>query len=123
LRDPPNHPRRGRPVTAEELARLDAAMAYIRENFAKAPRLPEIARRAGMSPFHFHRRFHLAFGRTPKSVVTELQIAEAKRLLRAGVRPRDVAERLGFTHQSHFAARFRVAVGATPTRWLRVQAP
>lgn len=38
----------------------------------KMPGLGELARNAGISPFHFHRMFTAQVGKTPKKVATEL---------------------------------------------------
>src|SRR5687768_18567717 len=76
--------------------RLQSAMAYIQREFRRGPTLPEIARAAHLSPFHFHRMFRRAFGKTPKHVMVELQIAEAQKLMLAGVPLAKAAKRAGF---------------------------
>ena len=53
----------------------------LRRTFHRRPRLPELAAAAGMSRFHFHRRFKLHLGETPLQMTTRLQIDQAKRLL------------------------------------------
>ena len=96
-------------------------MAYMRKHFRKAT-LVDVAADAGVSPFHFHRRFTLWAGRTPKQVMTEMQIEHAKALLLEGKLDLPaVAKRCGFSHQSHFTSRFKLFVGQTPSRWLRAR--
>lgn len=119
-RRPPKAPP---PIRDDEVPWLERAMAYIEAHFAEAPGLPEIAAAAGVSMFHLHRRFKLHFGETPKDVVTRLQIEEAKRLLLKRVPAAEVASRCGFVHISHFISRFKGKTGATPMRWLALQAP
>ena len=105
-----------------EAERLDRAMAYLREHFTTAT-LPELGAAAGLSMFHFHRRFSAWAGRTPKAVQSELQIEQAKRLMAdADVPLVEIAARCGFAHQSHFTSRFRDLVGTTPARWRRERA-
>jgi AraC-like DNA-binding protein len=111
--------REPKPIDAATERRLAAGMAYIQKHFRKGPRLPEIAAAGDLSPFHFHRLFHHHYGKTPKQVLTELQIAEAQRLVLAGKPLPDVARRTGFAHQSHLTYRFKMFVGKTPDRWLR----
>ena len=110
-------------VSAEEEQRFGRAMAYLREHFRTAS-LKDVADHVGLSPFHFHRRFALWAGRTPKAVMVEFQIEHAKTLILAGERLPDVARGCGFTSQSHLTHRFKLAcAGDTPGRWLKKQPP
>ena len=99
-------------------ARLLAAMRFLQREFHRGPHLPEIARTAHLSAYHFHRVFRRRFGKTPKQVLVELQIAEVQRLMLAGVRPAAAAKRAGFAHQSHLTTRFKKMTGLTPGQWL-----
>jgi AraC-like DNA-binding protein len=99
-------------------ARLQAAVAFMAREFRRNPRLAEIARVAHFSEYHFHRLFRRRFGKTPKRVLVERQIEEAKRLMLAGQRPADAAGRAGFAHQSHLTSRFKAMTGVTPKQWL-----
>jgi AraC family transcriptional regulator len=81
-----------------------------------------VAPAAGLSVFHFHRRFTQWAGRTPKAVLTGMQIEHAQALmLEGGLDLAEVARRCGFSHQSHLTTRFREFVGQTPARWLRAR--
>jgi AraC-like DNA-binding protein len=106
-------------IDADCVRRLDTAMDFIRSRFRDGIDLHDIAKAASYSPFHLHRLFHRHFGRTPKAVMTELQIAEAQRLMAAGTPLRDVAALTGFAHQSHFTSRFKMLTLTTPSRWVR----
>ena len=110
---PPEPPADGIPD-----ARLLKAMDFMRREFRRGPRLPEIARAAHLSPFHFHRSFRRQFGKTPKQVLAELQIAEVQRLILTGVSLGEAAKHVGFAQQSHLTARFKQVIGLTPTAWL-----
>jgi AraC-like DNA-binding protein len=107
------------PIAASEAPALEKAMKFIRKNFAKGIRLTEVAEIAGISPFHFHRRFTKHFGTTPKSVMTALQIEAAKKLLLKGVPADEVAKECGFAHHSHLCSRFSLETGMSPGRWLK----
>jgi AraC family transcriptional regulator len=91
------------------------------KHYRRGPTLEEVAASVHLSQFHFHRRFSDVFGLTPKELLYDLQIDEAKRLLSD---PRqalaDIARHCGFSHQSHFTSRFKQGTGLTPTRWRRV---
>lgn len=107
-----------------ELARLIPVVHYIHRRFADAPSLEQAARRARLSPFHFHRRFTDAIGVTPKQFLLQCQMDFAKRRLRE--QRHDIAEisrDCGFLHQSHFSSRFKQATGQTPTQWRRRHPP
>jgi AraC family transcriptional regulator len=108
-------------ITSEQQTKLSRALRYIEANFAKQPRLPEIAKIAGLSPFHFHRLFHKCYGRTVKQVMTSLQVEYAKELLRSAVHASEAGRRSGFANQSHFTSRFREITGTTPAAWRRQQ--
>ncbi len=62
-------------------AAIDAALEYLASRYQRQPTLDEIARVAGMSPFHFQRTFHAWTGVTPKRFIQYLQLGKAKDLL------------------------------------------
>ena len=110
-----------RPVSAEEAARYERAMAYMRKHFRTAT-LVDLGEAVGVSPFHFHRRFTQWAGRTPKQVMTEMQIEHAKALMLEGKLDLPaVAKRCGFSSQGHLGYRFRMLVGQSPARWRRAR--
>ena len=104
---------------ADVESRLQASLTFMASEFRRGPRLGEIARAAHFSEYHFHRIFTKRFGKTPKDVLTEHQIEEAKRLMLAGHRPADAARLAGFSHQSHLTSRFRQLTGQTPKQWTK----
>lgn len=106
-----------------ELVRLLPTLKFMQQEFHRNPTLDEIAKKAHLSPFHFHRRFTDLVGQTPKHFLLSCQIHEAKRLLAARRRElAQIATDCGFAHQSHFTSRFKQATGLTPTRWRRLAA-
>ena len=110
-----------RAIAPHQKPRIEEAMAYLRENFRKAPRLKDVAKAAHFSPYHFHRMFRQHYGKTFKAAATELQIAEAKRLLLQGEPVADVSRSVGFASHASFTTRFRRCVGSPPHEWLRMQ--
>jgi AraC-like DNA-binding protein len=104
-----------------ELVRLLPTLKFMQQEFHRNPTLDEIAKKAHLSPFHFHRRFTDLIGQTPKHFLLGCQIHEAKRLLASRRRElAQIATDCGFAHQSHFTSRFKQATGLTPTRWRRL---
>jgi len=106
-----------------ELVRLLPTLRYMQHDFNQNPTLNDIAKKAHLSPFHFHRRFSDLIGQTPKHFLLSCQITQAKRMLVARKRElAQIATDCGFAHQSHFTSRFKQATGLTPTRWRRMAA-
>jgi AraC-like DNA-binding protein len=103
-----------------EVARLVPTLKFMQHEFHRTPTLDEIAAKAHLSPFHFHRRFTELLGLTPKHFLLACQIRQAKRMLMERKIPlAEIAAKCGFAHQSHFTSRFKQATGLTPTRWRR----
>jgi AraC-like DNA-binding protein len=106
-----------------EISRLIPALKFMYDEFGRGPTLGEIAARAHLSPFHFHRRFTDLLGQTPKHFLLSCQIHRAKQLLVSRKKElAEIAKECGFAHQSHFTSRFKQATGLTPTRWRRLAA-
>jgi AraC-like DNA-binding protein len=106
-----------------EMSRLIPAVQFMHAEFGRSPTLDEIAAKAHLSPFHFHRRFTDLLGQTPKHFLLACQIHRAKELLVERKQElSEIAKECGFAHQSHFTSRFKQATGLTPTRWRRLAA-
>ncbi len=79
--------------------------------------LDEAAKAAGLSRYHFLRVFKAATGLPPHAFRTQRRVDLARRLLRAGLPPAQVALDTGFADQSHFTRTFRQFTGATPGQY------
>ena len=98
--------------------RLRHVVDYIQANLAEDNSLQALADLAHVSPFHFCRSFKQSTGQSPHRYILQLRIEEAQRLLKkTTLAISDVANRLGFSDQSHFTMVFRKLVGTTPARW------
>jgi AraC family transcriptional regulator of adaptative response/methylated-DNA-[protein]-cysteine methyltransferase len=64
--------------------RIARVIRYLDEHQAEQPSLEDLAERAGVSAFHFHRLFHAWAGVTPKVFLQCLTLEHAKRLLAEG---------------------------------------
>ncbi|MFL5303658.1 MAG: helix-turn-helix domain-containing protein [Polyangia bacterium] len=82
--------------------------------FAEPIGLPELAKEVGVSTFHLPRIFKREFGLPPHAYQNHLRIAEARRLLRKGLAPSQVAQEVGFCDQSHLNRQFKRTLGFTP---------
>ena len=79
--------------------------------------LTDVARAAGLSPFHAARLFTRATGLPPHAWRNQVRLQRALAPLRAGVSVTEVAAASGFTDQSHFTRHFRRMFGVPPGRW------
>jgi len=83
--------------------------------------LATLARRAGLSTFHFLRVFTRVLGVTPHQYLVAARLRRAARLLADPSRPvTDVAFEAGFGDLSHFVRTFRRAAGVSPGRFRRL---
>ena len=80
----------------------------------------EIAREAGISPFHFIRQFETVFGLTPHQFRIQSRLERARRLLAAGSHSvTDVCVEVGFSSLGSFSDLFTRRVGETPSGYRR----
>ncbi len=104
------------------LAAMGRTERYIRQNLTGDLRLNTLARLANLSPSYFHKLFCLQFNMTPSQFVQSCRISAAKNLLVTGeLSIGQIAEACGFGSQTYFNARFREAVGITPSQYRREQ--
>jgi AraC family transcriptional regulator of adaptative response/methylated-DNA-[protein]-cysteine methyltransferase len=64
--------------------RIAGVIRYLDQHHAAQPDLADLARRTGLSPFHFHRLFSSWAGVTPKAFLQCLTLAHARERLRRG---------------------------------------
>ncbi|MGE3806699.1 MAG: AraC family ligand binding domain-containing protein [Gemmataceae bacterium] len=100
-----------------ETPRVKAACEYLEANLSGQPTLDELAAIAGVTRFHFLRLFRRTTGLPPHQYLLNLRVEEARRQLRQGVPPAQVAVALGFTDQSHLNRYFKRQIGLTPGRY------
>ncbi|PLQ01283.1 helix-turn-helix transcriptional regulator [Cupriavidus pauculus] len=99
--------------------RLDRVTALLHDRHGDALPLADLAEMAGMSRYQLIRHFRARFGMTPHAFQIDIRIQHARRLLRRGDAPADVAQQLGFADQSHFHRAFRQRVALTPRAYQR----
>jgi len=82
--------------------------------------LQQLATRAGLSKFHFHRLFKRAVGEAPLRHHMNLRMHEAKRLLRETSQSVvAIGLEVGYSNPSHFARIFRRETGLSPSEYRR----
>lgn len=103
-------------VSAAAIARVTRAVRMIEGRSAEALTIADLAREAGLSPFHFLRTFEKLTGVTPHQYLRRARLrAAAAALLRDGpARILDVALDAGFGDVSNFNHAFRAEFGVSP---------
>lgn len=101
-------------------AALRRVIAHIEDGLANRLDLAELAAVAGLSPWHFARRFRLATGTSPHRYVIHRRVERARALLRGGDQTlADIAAAVGFADQGHLGRHFSRLVGVTPAAFGR----
>jgi AraC family transcriptional regulator len=106
-----------RPATREELfRRVRRGQEFLHSNPSGDLNLIEIARQSCLSPYHFHRAFTRAFGKTPHQYRNDLRLAQARRLLETtGLTVTEITGAVGFQSAPSFSTLFRQSFGVTPS--------
>ena len=105
-----------------DLAR--AAQARLDRDYRRPPNFADLAREIGTSQNKLKSVFKQAFGLTMADYCLERRVREAQQLLmEATLTIAQVAERVGYEHQSSFTAAFRSQVGMSPREYRRHRAP
>jgi AraC-like DNA-binding protein len=108
----------------ELLCRLCLARDGLRAEDEPLPPVSAIARRAGLSPFHFIRLFRAVFGETPHQYRSRARIERAKALLiLSGQSVTEICMSVGFSSLGSFSALFTSRVGVSPSTWRRRHRP
>ncbi|MGU7779468.1 AraC family transcriptional regulator [Burkholderia sp. PU8-34] len=115
VRHADTHPRPA--PLAEDEPRVEAMREQLAADLTRAMTLDEVARAAGLSPFHAARLFTRTTGMPPHAWRNQLRLQRALAPLRAGVAVADVAADSGFVDQSHFTRHFKRMFGVPPGRW------
>ncbi|WP_037076611.1 AraC family transcriptional regulator [Neorhizobium vignae] len=105
------------PVDTTERTAVRQARDYLVENFASDVGLEELATVAGLSRAHLIRAFRKEFHITPHSFLTDIRIRAARRRLREGGQPAEIALECGFADQAHFTRHFKARTGLTPGQY------
>jgi AraC-like DNA-binding protein len=100
--------------------RISEALRRIEAHAEEPLALADLAREAGMSPFHFLRTFRQVAGMTPHQYVLRARLSRAAVRLRTSHEPISaMAFDAGFGDLSTFNRRFRRLMGCSPGAYRR----
>jgi AraC-like DNA-binding protein len=110
---------RGKGTASDESGKqrhsVEAALAFMEENYHAQLTLQQIADKAGLSANHFSEVFKQHCGISPWEFLTTLRLDRAKHLLRTTSDTiTGIALAVGFEDSSYFARLFKAQVGMTP---------
>ncbi len=112
-----------RPTQARRDRTLRRAIAFIRQHYAEALNLRQVARIAGFAPSHFSVLFKAREQMTFESYLRRCRIERAKQLLvSTGLRMEQVAKMSGFAQRYYFSRVFKQVVGTTPGEYRKIAA-
>ena len=96
-------------------ADIAAVRALIDRHYARELTIAYLARKCGLSPFHFIRAFRKDVGSTPHQYQRARRIERAKELLVTTPLPvTEICDRIGFQSLGSFSSLFRRLTGETP---------
>jgi AraC-like DNA-binding protein len=101
------------PVPADRL-RLVNARALLEKHYARKWSVPSLADAVGLYEKRLQTGFRALYGVSVHACLTRIRIDAAIILLQRGVSVSETAERVGFSHLSHFSRMFRDHTGITP---------
>ncbi|QSF43047.1 AraC family ligand binding domain-containing protein [Paenibacillus tianjinensis] len=111
----------GTPIPATELTtEIKMICQYIEGHYTENITLNQQTELTGLSKYHLLRLFTKQKGISPYRYLETIRINHAKRLLKQGVLPMEVALQTGFSDQSHFTNFFKKLIGLTPKQYLRI---
>lgn len=99
---------------AEDYARIEQALTYLEANFQEQPDLAEVARRVGLSEYHFQRLFTRWVGISPKRFLQFLTKEYARTLLEDSDSVLTTAYAVGLSSPGRLHDLFITCEAATP---------
>jgi AraC-like DNA-binding protein len=107
-------------VREAEREPIRAAMGYLETHADRRITVDEVARHVGMSASHFAHRFREIVNTTPMQYLKHVRMDRARTLLLAdGLRPSEIASRVGYASLSHFTRDFKRQFGVAPGAYAR----
>lgn len=97
---------------------IEEAVRFIQENYAKSINLESVAKHVNVHPVHLSRLFSQDMGKTFKSVLTDIRIDEAKKMLMdINNKVYEVAFAVGYENPRYFSELFKNTTNLTPVEY------
>lgn len=99
-------------------SRLDAINDWVERGRAACYRVAVLSRALGVSTQGLRDYWHERFGGCPKRWLEQLMVFDAMEWLAQGVAIKEVAERAGYKHSTHFARAFKIHAHVSPAAYI-----
>jgi AraC-like DNA-binding protein len=100
----------------------ESTITYINEHFAENITIDALAKKAGLSQYHFIRLFKEKTGFTPHRYLLNSRINAAKYLLKnSRLSTKSICFHTGFSSESVFCSAFKKECGMTPTEYRKTE--
>ena len=94
------------------------AQEVLESHFADSISMKDLARKVGISPRHFIRRFKKATDETPLSYLQQIRIEKAKDYLETTLETvNEITQVIGYENSSSFRKLFKEATGLSPSEY------
>ena len=111
-------------LTGRDRRQLHSVRDALAADFVAPPRLPDLARRAGMNYSKLCSGFRQLFGETTAEFVRRQRLEFAHELLRTSdLQVQQIAQRAGYAHHGSFTAAFTRQFGYSPKKVSRATPP
>ena len=105
-------------LNQQNLQFVERLQKFVEENMRDEEfSIDTLAEQLNMSRSSFYRKIKALTGLAPNDYLKTARMNQAARLLREGLRPSEVCERVGFTSSSYFAKCFRAQFGCLPKEY------
>jgi AraC-like DNA-binding protein len=112
--------RAAKPARIPALRAAERIRELLEADHAETVDLATLAREVGLSRFAALRAFKRQYGLPPHAYRLQIRLGLARKSLRRGLKPAEVAAECGFFDQSHLTRHFRRLFGITPAEYARV---
>jgi len=104
-----------------DLEKIKQAKRILINDLSDAPTIPELARQVGINQQKLKKGFKEIYGKTIFQYLTDARMEAARYMLMEGVHSiKSVANRHGYSNQSHFARRFKERYGISPKHAIKI---
>jgi AraC-like DNA-binding protein len=99
--------------------RVEAAIECMKADRRRSFSVVELARRVGLSPWHFIRLFKIETSKSPLTYLRELRMQHAEDLcMKTLLNLKEVVSEVGLKDRSHFSREFKRRHGMTPKEFI-----
>lgn len=98
--------------------RLQKSVLFIQEHYNENITREQLAAIAGISKWHYSRKFTELYGKSPSDFLTDYRIFRAQEaLLTTSALSQDISRQVGFEDAHYFSRRFKAVVGVSPKHY------